>query len=141
MEHITLCFGRSSQSFFFFFQNCFLCQLTSAHSFFLGQVLYQVFAESGDENANDNPSDDLEAKDDHLSKEGTDIAKPMPVSNKTSSNDDVVTSSKTGKDPEGEKDQTSSSDISEDMIKEAIEKRGSYFRKNSEYVSSTSRCM
>lgn len=65
----------------------------------------------------------------------------MPVSNKTSSNADVVTSSKTGKDPKGLKDQTTSSDISEDMIKEAIEKRGSYFRKNSEYVSSTSRCM
>jgi hypothetical protein len=63
----------------------------------------------------------------------------MPVSNKTSSNADVVTSSKTGKDLEGEKDQTSSGDISEDMIKEAIEKRASYFRKNSEYVSSTSR--
>lgn len=60
----------------------------------------------------------------------------MPVSNETSSSADaqVVRSSKTGKDPEGENDKTSSSDISEDMIKEAIEKRASYFRKNSEYV-------
>ncbi|XP_066337221.1 uncharacterized protein [Miscanthus floridulus] len=106
-----------------------------AHKKFIKQCVDKVFAESGDENANDNPSDDLEAKDDHLSREGTDIAKPMPVSNKTSSNADVVTSSKTGKDPEGEKDQTSSSDISEDMIKEAIEKRASYFRKNSDTLT------
>jgi hypothetical protein len=45
------------------------------------------------------------------------------------------------KDPEGGRDQTSSSDISEDVIKEAIEKRSSYFRKNSEYVSSHSHYM
>ncbi|XP_066340045.1 uncharacterized protein [Miscanthus floridulus] len=106
-----------------------------AHKKFIKQCVDKVFAESDDENANDNSSDDPEAKDDNLSKEGTDIAKPMPVSNKTSSNDDVVTSSKTGKDPKGEKDQTSSSDISEDMIKEAIEKRGSYFRKNSDTLT------
>lgn len=103
--------------------------------------MYQVFAESDDENANDNASDDPEAKDDHLSKEGTDIAKPMPVSNETSSNADVVTSSKAGKDPDGEKDQTCISDVSEDMIKEAIEKRAPYFRKNSGYVSPISCCM
>lgn len=65
----------------------------------------------------------------------------MLVSNKTSSNADILTSSETEKDPEGEKDQASCSNISEDMIKEAIEKRASYFRKNSEYVFSTSCCM
>lgn len=115
--------------------------LANFGSSFLGQVLYQVFAESADENANDDALEDSDAKDDHLSKEGTDVAKPMPVSNKMSSNADVVTSSKTGKDPEEEKNQTSSSDISEDVIKEAIEKRSSYFRKNSEYVSSHSHYM
>jgi hypothetical protein len=65
----------------------------------------------------------------------------MPVSNKTSFNADVETCGKIEKDPEGGRDQTSSSDISEDVIKEAIEKRSSYFRKNSEYVSSHSHYM
>lgn len=101
--------------------------------------MQQVFAESDDENTNDNASEDAEAKDDHLSKEGPDDAKPMPNLNKTSSSADaqVVKSTETGKDPEEEKDKTSSSVISEDMIKEAVEKRASYFRKNSEYVFST----
>jgi len=106
-----------------------------AHKKFIKQCVDKVFAESADENANDDALEDSDAKDDHLSKEGTDVAKPMPVSNKMSSNADVVTSSKTGKDPEEEKNQTSSSDISEDMIKEAIEKRASYFRKNSDTLT------
>lgn len=107
--------------------------------FFVGQILEQVFAESDDENINDNASEDAEAKDDHLSKEGPDDAKPMLNLNKTSSSadDQVVKSSETGKDPDEEKDKTSNSVISEDMIKEAIEKRAFYFRKNSEYVFST----
>ncbi|TKW01086.1 hypothetical protein SEVIR_8G154700v4 [Setaria viridis] len=108
-----------------------------AHKKFIKQCVDKVFAESDDENTNDNASEDAEAKDDHLSKEGSDDAKPTPVSNKTTSSADaqVVKSSETGKDPEEEKDKISSSDISEDMIKEAIEKRASYFRKNSETLT------
>ncbi|KAF8650835.1 hypothetical protein HU200_063742 [Digitaria exilis] len=105
--------------------------------FFVGQILEQVFAESDDENINDNASEDAEAKDDHLSKEGPDDAKPMLNLNKTSSSadDQVVKSSETGKDPDEEKDKTSNSVICEDMIKEAIEKRAFYFRKNSETLT------
>ncbi|WVZ51355.1 hypothetical protein U9M48_002507 [Paspalum notatum var. saurae] len=108
-----------------------------AHKKFIKQCVDKVFAESDDENANDNASEDAKAKDDHLSKEGPDDAKPMPVSNKTSSSTDVevLRSTETQKDPDGEKDQASSNDISEDMIKEAIEKRASYFRKNSETLT------
>ncbi|KAG2562529.1 glutamic acid-rich protein-like [Panicum virgatum] len=108
-----------------------------AHKKFIKQCVDKVFAESDDENTNDNASEDADAKDDNLSKEGPDDAKPTPVSKKTSSSadDQVVRSSGTGKDPEGEKNKTSSSDISEDMIKEAIEKRTSYFRKNSETLT------
>ncbi|PAN42963.1 hypothetical protein GQ55_8G196100 [Panicum hallii var. hallii] len=108
-----------------------------AHKKFIKQCVDKVFAESDDENTNDNASEDADAKDDNLSKEGPDDAKPTPVSKKTSSSadDQVVRSSETGKDPEGEKDKTSSSDISEDMIKGAIEKRASYFRKNSETLT------
>ena len=58
----------------------------------------------------------------------------------SSADDQVLRSNETGNDHEGEKNKTSSSDISEDMIKEAIEKRTSYFRKNSEYVFSTTSC-
>ncbi|CAM0146016.1 unnamed protein product [Urochloa decumbens] len=108
-----------------------------AHKKFIKQCVDKVFAESDDENTNGNASEDAEAKDDHLSKEGLDNANPMPVSNKTSSSADaqVERSSETGKDPAGEEDKTSSSDISEAMIKEAIGKRASYFRKNSETLT------
>ncbi|KAF8694358.1 hypothetical protein HU200_038280 [Digitaria exilis] len=108
-----------------------------AHKKFIKQCVDKVFAESDDENTNDNASEDAEAKDDHLSKEGPDDAKPMLNLNKTSSSadDQVVKSSETGKDPDEEKDKTSNSVISEDMIKEAIEKRAFYFRKNSETLT------
>jgi len=97
----------------------------------------KVFAESDDENTNDNASEDADAKDDNLSKEGPDDAKPTPVSKKTSSSadDQVLRSNETGNDHEGEKNKTSRSDISEDMIKEVIEKRATYFRKNSETLT------
>ncbi|OEL28095.1 hypothetical protein BAE44_0010887 [Dichanthelium oligosanthes] len=106
-----------------------------AHKKFIKQCVDKVFSESDDENTNDHALEDADAKDDHLSKEGPDDQ--MPVSNKTNSSADaqVVGPSETGRDPEGEKDNTSSSDISEDMIKEAIEKRASYFRKNSETLT------
>nr|CAB3489962.1 unnamed protein product [Digitaria exilis] len=108
-----------------------------AHKKFIKQCVDKVFAESDDENINDNASEDAEAKDDHLSKEGPDDAKPMLNLNKTSSSadDQVVKSSETGKDPDEEKDKTSNSVICEDMIKEAIEKRAFYFRKNSETLT------
>ncbi|CAO2149157.1 unnamed protein product [Urochloa humidicola] len=108
-----------------------------AHKKFIKQCVDKVFAESDDENTNGNASEDAEAKDDHLSKEGLDDANPMPVSNKTSSSADaqVVRSSETGNDPAGQEDKTSNSDISEAMIKEAIGKRASYFRKNSETLT------
>ncbi|CAL4992764.1 unnamed protein product [Urochloa decumbens] len=107
-----------------------------AHKKFIKQCVDKVFAESDDENTNGNASEDAEAKDDHLSKEGPDDANPMPVSNKMSfSADAQVENSETGKDPAGEADKTSSSDISEAMIKEAIGNRASYFRKNSETLT------
>nr|CAB3468027.1 unnamed protein product [Digitaria exilis] len=54
-----------------------------AHKKFIKQCVDKVFAESDDENTNDNASEDAEAKDDHLSKEGPDDAKPMLNLNKT----------------------------------------------------------
>ncbi|XP_062182217.1 uncharacterized protein LOC133886566 [Phragmites australis] len=108
-----------------------------AHKKFIKQCVDKVFSGSEDENINNNASEKAEAKDDHLSKEGLDDAQSMPASDKMSSHADEqdVGSSETEKDPEGVKDQASGTHISEDIIKEAIDKRASYFRENSETLT------
>ncbi|GJN04678.1 hypothetical protein PR202_ga22243 [Eleusine coracana subsp. coracana] len=108
-----------------------------AHKKFIKQCVDKVFHDSDDENASNNASEMAEAKDDHLSKEGSEDVQTMPASKKVSSSADeqVVRSSGTEKEPNGEEDQASGSNIGEDMIKEAIDKRASYFRKNSETLT------
>ncbi|KAL6654785.1 hypothetical protein ACP70R_008250 [Stipagrostis hirtigluma subsp. patula] len=102
------------------------------HKKFIKQCVDRVFAASDDENTEEK----AEANDDHLSKQGSEDAEPIPSPKKMSIADElVVRSSVTEKDPEAKKDQASSSDISEGVIKEAIEKRASYFRKNSETLT------
>ena len=106
--------------------------------FFYICARYQVFSDCDDENTN-NASVKAEAKDDNSSKEGSEDAQLVSGSNKISSSADEqgARSSEMKKDPEGAKNQLSGCDISEPMIKKAIDKRASYFRENSEYVSST----
>ena len=134
--------------------------------FFYICARYQVFSDCDDENTN-NASVKAEAKDDNSSKEGSEDAQLVSGSNKISSSAEAKddNSSKEGsedaqlvsglnkisssadeqgarssemkKDPEGAKNKLSGCDISEPMIKKAIDKRASYFRENSEYVSST----
>jgi hypothetical protein len=101
-----------------------------------------VFHDSDDEDTSNNASEMAEVKGDHLSKEGSEDVQAMPASKKVSSIADEkdVKSSETDKDPNGEDSQTSGSNIDEDMIKAAIDKRASYFRENSEYVSTFSFC-
>jgi hypothetical protein len=101
-----------------------------------------VFRDSNDEDTSNNASEMAEAKGDHLSKEGSEDVQAMPASKKVSSiaDEQDVKSSETDKDPNGEDGQTSGSNIDEDMIKEAIDKRASYFRENSEYVSKSCFC-
>jgi hypothetical protein len=101
-----------------------------------GCARYQVFSNCDDENTN-NASEKPETKDGNLYEIGSEDA--QPVSNKISSTavEQGARSSETEKDPEGDKNQASSCDISEAMIKKAIDKRASYFRENSEYVSPT----
>lgn len=102
-----------------------------------------MFHDSDDEDISNNASEMAEAKDDHLSKEeGSEDVQAVPASKKVSSRADeqVVRSSETETDPSGEEDQASGSNVDEDMIKEAIDNRASYFRKNSEYVSRSSLC-
>ncbi|KQJ88293.1 hypothetical protein BRADI_4g16847v3 [Brachypodium distachyon] len=104
-----------------------------AHKKFIKQLVEKVFSDSDDEDAN-NGSEKAEAKD-HInsSKEVPEDAQPMSGSNKISSGADEqgARSSKTEEDPEGTKNQTYGSDISEAEIKKAISKRASYFRENS----------
>ncbi|XP_047090980.1 triadin-like [Lolium rigidum] len=105
-----------------------------AHKKFIRQCIDKVFSEFGDENTS-NASEKAEAKDDNLSKEGSEDA--QSVSNKISSSADEpgARSSETEKDPEGARNQASGCDISEAMIKKAIDKRDSYFRENSETLT------
>ncbi|KAM0875856.1 hypothetical protein ACQ4PT_036534 [Festuca glaucescens] len=102
-----------------------------AHKKFIRQCVDKVFSECDDGNTS-NASEKAEAKDDNLSKEGSEDA--QPASNKISSSADEqgARSSETEKDPEGAKNQASGCDISEAMIKKAIDKRASYFRENSD---------
>uniref|UniRef100_A0A0A9D786 DEK-C domain-containing protein n=1 Tax=Arundo donax TaxID=35708 RepID=A0A0A9D786_ARUDO len=107
-----------------------------AHKKFIKQCVDKVFSGSEDENINNNASEKAEGKDDHLSKEGSEDAQPIPASDKMSCADQqVVRSSETEKDPDGGKDQASGTHISEDLIKDAIDKRASYFRENSETLT------
>ncbi|XP_062197499.1 uncharacterized protein LOC133900395 isoform X2 [Phragmites australis] len=105
-----------------------------AHKKFIKKCVDKVFSGSDDENTYKNASEKAEAG--HLSKEGLEDVEPTDSNKMSSSADEqIVRSSETEKDPEGEKDQACSGDISEDMIKEAIGKRASYFRKNSEILT------
>jgi hypothetical protein len=100
-----------------------------------------VFHDS-DDNISNNAREMVEAKANHLSKEGSEDVPAMSASKKLSSRADeqVVRSRESEKDPSGEEDPASGSNIDEDMIKEAIDKRASYFRENSGYVSTCSFC-
>uniref|UniRef100_A0A8R7U7D0 Histone chaperone domain-containing protein n=1 Tax=Triticum urartu TaxID=4572 RepID=A0A8R7U7D0_TRIUA len=102
------------------------------HKKFIRQCVDKVFSGCDNENT-DNASERAEAKVDNLSED----AQPMSVSNKISSSPDEqgARSSKTNKDPEGVKNHSSGSDITEAMIKKAIDKRASYFRENSETLT------
>uniref|UniRef100_R7W801 DEK C-terminal domain-containing protein n=1 Tax=Aegilops tauschii TaxID=37682 RepID=R7W801_AEGTA len=107
------------------------------HKKFIRQCVDKVFSGCDNENT-DNASERAEAKVDNLSED----AQPMLGSNKISSSPDEqgARSSETDKDPEGVKNHSSGSNITEAMIKKAIDKRASYFRENSEYVSLTCHC-
>ncbi|KAL6842931.1 hypothetical protein ACP4OV_027244 [Aristida adscensionis] len=103
-----------------------------AHKKFIKQCVDKLFSASDDEDTNDK----AEANNDQLSKEGSEDAEPTPGSSKMSSADEQpVRPSEAEEGLEAKKDQASSSDISEGTIKEAIEKRASYFRKNSETLT------
>ncbi|TVU24704.1 hypothetical protein EJB05_27157 [Eragrostis curvula] len=100
------------------------------HKKFIKQCVDKVFNDSDDEKM-------AEEKGGHLSKEGSEDVQAMPASKKGSSSADeqVVRSNEKENNPNGEKDQASGSNINEDMIKEAIDKRASYFRENSETLT------
>ncbi|XP_015698136.1 protein starmaker isoform X2 [Oryza brachyantha] len=108
-----------------------------AHKKLIKQCVDKVFSGSDDDNGDNNAPVKAEAKDDHSSKEESEDAQPTPDLNKISSNSDelVAKSSETERDQEGDKDHGSGSDISEAMIKNAIVKRASYFRENSETLT------
>uniref|UniRef100_A0A0E0J2U0 DEK-C domain-containing protein n=1 Tax=Oryza nivara TaxID=4536 RepID=A0A0E0J2U0_ORYNI len=108
-----------------------------AHKKFIKQCVDKVFSGSDDDNMNNNAPEKDEAKDDRSSKEESEDAQPTSDSNKISSNADepVAKSSETDRDQEGDKDHSSGSDISEATIKNAIVKRASYFRENSETIT------
>ncbi|XP_037430318.1 uncharacterized protein LOC119295997 isoform X3 [Triticum dicoccoides] len=99
------------------------------HKKFIRQCVDKVFSGCDNENT-DNASERAEAKVDNLSED----AQPMSGSNKISSSPDEqgARSSETDKDPEGLKNHSSGSNITEAMIKKAIDKRASYFRENSD---------
>ncbi|KAF7048872.1 hypothetical protein CFC21_057531 [Triticum aestivum] len=102
------------------------------HKKFIRQCVDKVFSGCDNENT-DNASERAEAKVDNLSED----AQPMSGSNKISSSPDEqgARSSETDKDPEGLKNHSSGSNITEAMIKKAIDKRASYFRENSETLT------
>ncbi|XBH56086.1 hypothetical protein VPH35_078004 [Triticum aestivum] len=102
------------------------------HKKFIRQCVDKVFSGCDNENT-DNASERAEAKVDNLSED----AQPMLGSNKISSSPDEqgARSSETDKDPEGVKNHSSGSNITEAMIKKAIDKRASYFRENSETLT------
>ncbi|KAM3313051.1 hypothetical protein ACQJBY_032647 [Aegilops geniculata] len=102
------------------------------HKKFIRQCVDKVFSGCDNENT-DNASERAEAKVDNSSED----AQPMLGSNKISSSPDEqgARSSETDKDPEGVKNHSSGSNITEAMIKKAIDKRASYFRENSETLT------
>ncbi|KAM0868907.1 hypothetical protein ACQ4PT_041012 [Festuca glaucescens] len=102
-----------------------------AHKKFIRQCVDKVFSECDDENTS-NASEKAEAKDDNLSKEGSEDAQPALNKISSSADEQGARSSDTEKDPEGAKNQASGCDISEAMIKKAIDKRASYFKENSD---------
>uniref|UniRef100_A0A0D9XSU5 DEK-C domain-containing protein n=1 Tax=Leersia perrieri TaxID=77586 RepID=A0A0D9XSU5_9ORYZ len=107
-----------------------------AHKKFIKQCVDKVFSGSDDENTNNDAPEKDEAKDDP-SKEESEDAQPTSDLNKISSNaeEQAAKPSETEKDREGDKDHSSGSDISEAMIKNALVKRASYFRENSETIT------
>uniref|UniRef100_A0ACD5WYD5 Uncharacterized protein n=1 Tax=Avena sativa TaxID=4498 RepID=A0ACD5WYD5_AVESA len=105
-----------------------------AHKKFIKQCVDKVFSDCDDENTNNAP-EKAEAKNDNLSKEGSEDAQPASDKISSSTDEQGARSSETEKDPEGAKNQASGCDISEAMIKKAIDKRASYFRENSESLT------
>uniref|UniRef100_A0ACD5WZQ9 Uncharacterized protein n=2 Tax=Avena sativa TaxID=4498 RepID=A0ACD5WZQ9_AVESA len=105
-----------------------------AHKKFIRHCVDKVFSDCDNENTND-ASEKAEAKNDNSSKEGSEDAQPVSDKLSASADEQRARSSETEKDPEGAKNQASGCDLSEAMIKKAIDKRASYFRENSESLT------